>query len=138
MDENEELVYLAGFFDGEGSVQIVICNDTFSLHMSVSQRVSAPLEIYAQRFGSKVAFYMNHGHEQYRWTVSGRHAGAVLRQLLPYLIVKAEVAQWGIWVADTILVRTGGGRMLSKEVKEFREIARDAVHRLNVGHRKEA
>lgn len=136
MNAKEELIWMAGFFDGEGSV----CMSTgpkarTRLRVSVNQRIATPLALFVNHFGGKSTGPDNNG--LYFWFVTGKRAGHMLEQLQPYLIVKAKVAQWGIWVADTVL-ENGGTRTLSKEVREFRQIAGNAVKELNTGHRKEA
>jgi len=87
------MAYLAGFFDGEGSITVRPGRRTFTL--TVVQVDIRPLKLFKEAFGGTVSRRTaptSPRHQQsYRWDI---YAGSwlVLYALRPYLIVKAEAA----------------------------------------------
>lgn len=86
--------YLAGFFDGEGSISLHEIRS--KVRIRVSQVGTQPLELYVKMFGGAVRFqqittgrlpYYNYD------TNDSLRCGKILRSLYPYLLVKQEKAQ---------------------------------------------
>jgi hypothetical protein len=91
---NEQIAYLAGFFDGEGSISLVRGGPTIAVAaVQVDRR---PLDMLAMEFGGKVREMTKPTrptHSQaYRWQVYSARARRFLRVVRPYLIVKADKA----------------------------------------------
>ena len=86
--------YLAGFFDGEGSISLQEIRS--KVRIRVSQVGEESLNLYAKMFGGTVRFqqitsgflpYYNYD------TNDSIRCGKILRSLYPYLLVKQEKAQ---------------------------------------------
>jgi hypothetical protein len=100
---NEELAWMAGFFDGEGCINIHFSNKNgcTTLRAGVSQKFPEPLEriqllmggnLYKDRAGYVLVF-------------NGKKAEAFLASILPWLFVKrtqAEVALGAIGAAKDV------------------------------------
>ena len=93
MDTNI-LAYLAGFFDGEGSISL---NEIRAkVRLRVGQVVDEPLERYVSMFGGSINFvHMTTGGLPYFCydTNDSKRCGIILSQLYPLLIVKQARAQ---------------------------------------------
>jgi hypothetical protein len=122
-----ELAYLAGFIDGEGSIQIgrgkwLKMRRGYALHLSAKQVDPAPLHMLAAAFGGRVIRVkatQPRRLDHYRWGIVSRQAMAALVALRPYLVVKATQADLAIWYQRTM---TRGG----KQVSEWAYAERDA------------
>jgi len=107
----EWLIWMAGFFDGEGSMVISqLQSGGFLFAISVSQTKSdASLVVFKETFGGAVYRTPERGNRAaaYHWQVSGAKAIAAVRQMWPYFLVKrpqAEVAEE--WAKLGPVVRT--------------------------------
>ena len=84
------LAYIAGFFDGEGSVTVTSAG---YLEVRVANRVLEPLALIQETFGGSIQIKAG-GVAQ---IVLGPKAGRImLEAILPYLRVKRDVATVGI------------------------------------------
>lgn len=95
-----ELAYLAGFFDGEGSISILRPRAkarSLLLHIQVSQIVREPLEMFQSRFGGTIHL-TNRGQSPlsrrpiWAWHAGPRAGAAALQEMLPFLVVKQSQA----------------------------------------------
>lgn len=125
--------WLAGFMDGEGSIQIKKNpprgrgrSSSYTVRVSVSNTVKAILELIKIYFGGSVVPIREGCYE---WVIGSKKAGYVLEQVLPYLKLKRSQAlvalrfqdflnkgswhQKGIW----------GAKHLTKPELEYREKA---------------
>lgn len=91
------LSYLAGFFDGEGSINILTRprkqNIEYSLTVAIGQKDGATLDWIVDNFGGKVYLVKRDG--TYYWVCTHKRAIVFLKQMLPFLQYKkpqAEVA----------------------------------------------
>lgn len=124
MNKNK-LIYLSGFFDGEGCICLSktgIKKHLIRLQISVTQVDPTPIKIFAESFpGTYRSKWMNSNHRvQFEWGASGLRAIEALKQMLPYLIVKKKEAELAIeWYALPwrAIRRTAGG--------SFRKITED-------------
>ena len=97
-----DAAYLAGLIDGEGSVMLVATKPTgqrrVGLKLSIWMTHRAVLDWVCFRTG--LAAVWTHHRAPYQtmfgWGCSGEAAEGLLRQLLPYLIVKHGQAELGI------------------------------------------
>lgn len=116
------LAYLAGFFDGEGSIYA-----RNGLQVSVTQINRVPLLLLQSEFGGRVTPARTTG-SQSEWRIYGRPAADALRAMFPYLIVKSEQAKLALQYADLIRPN-GGGARITDEVREKREYLRQRIMR---------
>lgn len=100
--------WLAGFFDGEGSVSLSHSpngsktgNRIFRLQVTLSQKDGKYLREAQQLFGGRVVY---HRHCN-QWMTSGPVAAKFLRTVLPYLRVKRRVAELAL--LQRVLVDSG-------------------------------
>jgi len=102
-----ETAYLAGFFDGEGCIQI----NKGSLRLAVCQLNPEPLKMFQARYGGQI-YHRASGPTTrfaYVWNVMATGTSAALRELLPHLVVKREEAETAIAYLDTFDGYTRGG-----------------------------
>lgn len=126
-----ETIYLAGFFDGEGSVS----TDNGVLRLSVGQVNPKPLRTLHRRYGGHLRLIqksqINPKHQDiYHWTIAARSAVPVLRDLLPYLVVKKAQAVLGLRLQARML-HQGGNRGLPKGEREARDRLVQQLRALN-------
>lgn len=107
MTDRDLLIWMAGFFDGEGCVNIgrqQIKNRpkakreywSYQLGMFVANRHEAPCRLFYDTFGGHIYTYTQKGISYWRWSLWGSRAMTALEKLLPYLRLKRPVAEVGI------------------------------------------
>ena len=99
MSETEK-AYLAGFFDGEGSISCHFnASGCIQLQMSLVNSYDAPLIRLHELFGGSL-FQCKRGptgrKTLWRWTVVGKACQLPLETLLPYLQLKKRRAEYGL------------------------------------------
>jgi len=129
----EDLAWMAGFFDGEGSIGIshpdpVGRPGTFGLQVRVSQIVKEPLIVLSAVWGGAIGIRDNGGFGSrriFQWSLTGPRAGEFLRALLPYLVVKKADA---LLALEFLAVRPprSGARLTEAEISK-RLALRDAL-----------
>ena len=96
-----ELGYLAGLFDGEGSIAIIKMRrpphreTSFNLNISITNSDPEMLDLVHRRLGGHICVmgrYKGRGKLVKRWYQSGYKAAPILRRLLPVLIAKRKQA----------------------------------------------
>lgn len=105
----EELAYIAGLFDGEGTVTISVYNASRYggrqrriLMVMLSSTDRSIIDFLLRLFNGSLTITKAHGNhkEIYRWTLSARMAADFLSNVLPYLRIKREHAILGLeWQA---------------------------------------
>jgi hypothetical protein len=129
---DKELVYLAGFFDGEGCVSFGYTNGRPGeakrpwCMASVGNTDLRPLELYKKRFAGSICLTGTHlrrpnNKPLFQWHVSGKQLDLFLLSMTPFLIIKADKVD---------------------QAKEFRKAAfarprarRGGLPRVKLGHR---
>lgn len=107
MSKKQTLIYLAGFFDGEGHIGFStskrIAKDGtlviyHGLRISVSQVSPSVIELFKDTFGTgHICKWLNQNQRvQFQWMTSGKSAYEVIKHLFPYLIVKKDEAELAI------------------------------------------
>lgn len=103
------LEYIAGFFDGEGSVGVYKNGrGTFHLRTQITQNVtrcSRPLfEALQVQFGGNLSDHQSLTKNRYfNWQLNGTGAAKFLKEILPHLRLKTEQAQVAIaWQASKL------------------------------------
>lgn len=122
--------YIAGFIDGEGSIQISKGTThrsgkrMYYLRLSVHQVDRRPLDELVSRWGGSLRLIEKSSaiskkpiHE---WVVTGTNAARVLSEIEPYLISKREQAQLGLLFQEGKGLRNSGGPV-TDEVNAVRE-----------------
>lgn len=131
-----ELAYLAGIIDGEGTVSIGLRTNqqgnryhTFILQVS---SVDRPLTDWlCSTFGGSVGIHrQSRGNYRalHRWSVRSRQGEAILRAVLPYLLLKRPQAELVLRLRGTVCL---GANRLSDEVRAEREAIVAELRRLN-------
>lgn len=122
--ESEFLAYVAGFFDGEGCIQIP-CNErgNYTLRINVCQKSEAVLQYIRSRLGGEIS--NGKGVKILYW--HGSNAVPVLEQILPWLVVKKSQAELAIEFGHTIVTR---GTPVGPVVNARRAEIADEVQRL--------
>jgi len=94
--------YIAGFFDGEGCIGVYIHDKRYSTiqtMIKLDNTNKTPLQFVANMFGGLIherTIYSERHKPCYTWKVTGVKAASILKDLLPYLLVKRERAALGI------------------------------------------
>ena len=111
---NEQLAYLAGIIDGEGSIYIGCYSHnpkTGTPHYQTKIEVSNTSEtlidwLIANFQGNKTKYLYsqlpkNSKRDVYRWTIWSDHVGFLCQAMLPYLIIKKREAEIMIEIRKT-------------------------------------
>ena len=132
----EAIAYLAGLFDGEGSINIFKqpnkkdrINPCYFLEISIGNTHKGVLQWVLENFGGRLTHnaeqHTKRNQRTWRWRASSNEACAVLKILLPYLIVKKEQAQLAIEFQVHINIHPRkGNQVLSDEELAWREARR--------------
>jgi hypothetical protein len=95
-----EAAYIAGFFDGEGTVSIYKRGSSYATKIAITNTHLPVIQYIATVVGGgsyKLKKARSSRHKQgYTWIVNADFARTLLEQLLPYLIVKQEQAKLAI------------------------------------------
>lgn len=92
--------YLAGIVDGEGYVRISVSNYKYQyVRLQVTNTHKPLLDAIQRAYGGVVADHDSKRHERnpkwspcWKWDTAGVNAVAILRLILPHLIVKRDDA----------------------------------------------
>lgn len=109
MNKRDLLIWAAGFFDGEGCVNIARCVNRrsnskgehtyvcYQLAIIAAQKTPKALENFVSLFGGKLNSQLCQGKFiVWNWKVTGQKAADALVELLPYLYVKRTPAEIGL------------------------------------------
>jgi hypothetical protein len=120
--------YFAGFFDGEGCIQIVETRRqkrwiSWSVTASCSQRDPRPLRLLMEQYGGHI-----HHHPKIKgsdrwifvWQISGSKAVAAIADMLPFLIVKKEQAEVALEFWDRYHLKPGRHNRVTEDGHEAR------------------
>ena len=96
MNKNLILAYTAGFFDGEGSINLLKrnrkhWNPEYVLMVAMGQKDGKTLDWIVDNFGGNVYLVKRDG--SYYWAVSNKKAYVFLKKLIPYLQYKKPQAE---------------------------------------------
>lgn len=114
--------YAAGFFDGEGHITIAFMSAkartrgvTYTMRIGASQNDLAPLLWLRDRWGgsvSQVARRTAVGNATYRWVLCSRKAAGFIRDVYPWLKVKARRAEVALRFQDALFIPGKAGHTL--------------------------
>lgn len=123
--------YIAGFFDGEGTVAIYRQNtrqsdNSYFMYVSISQKRSREalpvLQFLLLNFGGSVYYTKNKsGTTMWKWQVGRDSAVPFLEAIYPHLIIKKKQVRIALyWQANKISLKCGPTkRRKTAEEKEF-------------------
>ena len=133
--------YLAGLFDGEGSVSITGHPHT-TLTLALAMTTSAPFPLLVERFGGR--WYLANrrtvtGRQVYRWDVVGTSAKRAVRTLLSKCVVKVPQLRLANELIELLeaqkqrlgRVYAGHGRKLQPYEAELRNVIAITNRQLN-------
>lgn len=132
----EAIAYLAGLFDGEGSVNIFKqpnkkdrINPCYYLEISIGNTHKGVLQWVLENFGGRLTHnaeqYTKRNHATWRWRASSNEACALLTMMLPYLVVKREQARLAVEFQRHVNTHPRkGNQLLSEEELAWREVQR--------------
>lgn len=134
MDGRDELIWMAGFFDGEGCISIGksrnkrpdgtirdVC--TYGLQLAIEQKLEEPLKRFHRRFGGSFYTASKKGCVYFRWSCNAGTALKALKELHPYLLLKRNGCEVAIRFQEqmTFWNKTQGRRGYSQEAIDGRE-----------------
>jgi hypothetical protein len=139
----KDLIYAAGFFDGEGTVKIEKGDRRtkkpygFRLHIQVSNTHKGVIDWFKETFGAGYVYVRGNktdgGRDYYDWGLYGHKAQRFLKLLYPYLKVKREDAEIGILFQESIN-KYGHKKEVPAYELEYRQKLRERLQ--NLPHRK--
>ncbi len=126
MDRTLQLAWAAGFVDGEGYIGITRWFDkkrgyhTHRVQFDIAQVHEKPIRMLSEMFGNvgRVNRIENDKRGYWAWRVMGSAVVPVVRELLPYLVVKDEQAR--LVMEFEFTVGKGRKRELPEDVKRRR------------------
>jgi hypothetical protein len=141
----KDLIYAAGFFDGEGTVQLNRYKRNkkgdacYRLCVSVSNTKKEVIDWFKETFGTgcvhPIRKFKKGGNPGWRWLLYSRRASKFLQMIYPYLKVKKDDAEIGILFQDFINKRKPHSRQTLSEKKFILSL----IERLrNLPHRKKS
>jgi|ERR1017187_7652196 hypothetical protein len=115
---NHQIIWAAGFFDGEGCIEAA--ERTIRPRLSVGQIAIAPLERLESLFGGRVSTPST-GYSH--WTLSGtQNVRKALEAMEPYLLVKKEQAHIIFRLCDLVLDARSGRKIPTSNYEERERI----------------
>ena len=118
---NEQLAWLAGFFDGEGSIIIgksgIGRSNYLQLAISICQTRLIPLRVFKEHFGGSLYYRDEDKKWSWLWQLGGRKASDFLESIKPFLIVKAEEADIAIEF-QKLKTRNNKKRLTKEEIRQ--------------------
>ncbi len=142
MSKSHRLAWAAGFIDGDGHITVQRRNSKVNgkqykghyLRVGACQASLAPLEELQKLFGGKIS-EKNSGlnregynrKQQWMWNVSTSEAAEALKQLLPFLIHKRQVALMALQFQETM----GTTKRVSEETFALRETLKESIASVN-------
>ena len=136
MHTHDDIVYLAGIIDGEGSLAIDIQKPTtdrktdyYSIRIIIVNTSLNLMNWLESKFGGKVhKRTLVAGRKQcYQWRIYSFNASKLLQECLPHMIIKKEHAQLIIKFMDT----KKDGWLVTFEVQEIRRLLYKKIKEIN-------
>ncbi len=144
MSLSHELSWAAGFFDGEGYVNIQRRHQKYKgksyrghyLRVGINHVAPEPLLEMQRLFGGTIKKQSEHSivgnrKARHRWVTSSYNAQKALIKMLPYMKNKNKVAKLGIDFQDECLGDINKRPRISEENLEKREWYKTEITRLN-------
>lgn len=140
-----QLAYIAGFFDGEGSITIAkhfhqkgCLGPVYTLRIQVTGTDPRPIRLIQKYFGGSIMKRTNTGPRNkplYQLCICSRGALRFLEAIGPYLLIKKELAIVGIEFQSKRMTFSRNGPRTPAE-RNFMEKCRRKVLQFNLTHTK--
>lgn len=108
MSNDDEIIYLAGIFDGEGCVTVwreKSKNDKHYINpkIAIVMTNKKPIQMFSDIFGGNVSTQINKIPNRkvvYAYSATGKRAKLVLDKIIPYLKVKRQQAEHAVEIVN--------------------------------------
>lgn len=137
MSRTHKLAWAAGFFDGEGYVNIQKRSHQkyigHYLRIGINHVAPEPLIEMQKLFGgsiTKSSKVRGNRKPRHRWVTSTKNAAEALKQMMPFFRNKNNVAEVALDFQATVSA-ANRGQMMSDEMLNYREWCKDEIQRLN-------
>ena len=134
--------YIAGFFDGEGSICLMnSSHNTFELLVCIGQNDPEILEALKAKFGGTVHYWRCKRFRRIypRWTVRAKLAENFLRWMAPYIQLKSRELKLAL-LQRSLVSRNygaqtgkGGGNKMPNKIRQKMRAVRKKLQKLNRG-----
>ena len=119
-----DIQYLAGFFDGEGSVSIGHSqhksgSQTFQVRVQIGNTNLKVLKEFRRRFGGGIVTlkkYKAHHTQAYMWYIASTKAIGFLKKILPHLVIKKSQAEFAVLFQTKLRTRNRRMKLSNKEI----------------------
>lgn len=137
MSRTHEISWAAGFFDGEGFVNIQKRSHKkytgYYLRIGINHVAPEPIAEVQRLFGGTIVkqkddMVIGNRKPRYRWVTSTSNAAEALKQMLPYMKNKNKVTALALDFQKTIQPNK---LKISDEIQEQREFFKSEIQRLN-------
>ena len=123
--------YAAGFFDGEGCINVSSCRTSLLIRTLVVNTNLEILELFKETWGGTI--YQNkkgkeHWKQAYTWKLSYQLAYKFLQDIYPFLVVKAPQAEAAFIFYDN---SPGKGKQRTEEALKLTLEAIDTIKNFN-------
>lgn len=136
MNEREEHIYLAGFFDGEGCISVFKQGDKLVVAAVVGGTHEDSILRFQRAFGGHIVhtkpnIRLNY-KAQYQWRVQGSRALAAISAMAPFLVVKKPQAEVALRWPSAERTRNAIGTFDPQpELRAERQALRDTLRQMN-------
>mgnify|MGYP003126566575 CR=1 FL=1 len=94
MTKKEKIIYLTGFFDGEGHVSILTRKNGYTdISLQINNTDKNVLDWIKKNFNGKIytkKVYIPSHKPQWKWQIYGKKASAICKLMYPFSIVKKK------------------------------------------------
>lgn len=90
-----KLAYAAGYFDGEGTINVLTCKGRFQIRVELTSYDLDSLMVFVELFGGALRSneYTAVKFQVYRWAMNNMQAISVLSAMVPFLRAKKRQAE---------------------------------------------
>ena len=123
--------YAAGFFDGEGCINVSSCRKSSYIRILVVNTNLEILERFKETWGGDINKNVKgkeHWKQAYTWKLSHNAAYVFLKEIYPYLVVKQQQADAAFMFFDS---RPGKGKQRTEEAIKIANEAIEKIKKLN-------
>ncbi len=137
MSRTHRIAWAAGFFDGEGYVNIQKRSHKkyigHYLRIGINHVAPNPLIEMQHLFGGTIVRndkVCGNRKPRHRWVTSTRNAANCLKQMMPFLQNKNNVVEIALDFQNTVTT-SNRGQLMSDDMLSFRQSCKDEIQRLN-------
>ena len=100
MSRTHQIIWAAGFFDGEGCVCIVMSNGYWTPRLTVAQNDTRPLIVLRSLFGGRI-YKPTKANNAFQWVVTGEASARAAEAMAPFCVYKRDQLEEYINVWDS-------------------------------------